>query len=85
MYTMRIDSAVSMSDLKRVDVNGEPGFEFVEDTAYKHLAFMPIGPNKGLMPMCSKDGKEFTLCVGAIKSGEKLDLIGIARDLESKR
>lgn len=83
-YMMRIDGAVSMADLRRVDVNGEDGFEFVENKEYRYLAFAPIGPHKELMPVCSKDGKDFTLCVGAIKSGEKLDVMRIARAIQEK-
>ena len=46
---------------------------------FKHLAFYPIG-NSFYMPLCSDDGENFVICYGAIRDGQKLDLIGMAQN-----
>lgn len=49
------------------------------DTAYKYLAI--IDDDGLLWPLCSKDHKEWEICIGAEKDGEILNLPALIEEL----
>ena len=81
---IEIDSAVSMADMEWMNEETDnPSMRFVEKNEYKYLTFLPLNErSRQLWPLCSKDKKEWTICVGATKDGKKLDLQTIAAALE---
>lgn len=73
IIVIKIDDAFSMADLEV----SEDSIKFPskgEICNYKYLSFFPLQKNcNKLWPVCSKDLKEWTLCAGATKNGERLD------------
>ena len=78
IHAFTIESAISFSEAKWINEDTDnPAIQLVENDEYKYLAFFPQDPDREhspLVAMCSKDGKTWTVCVGATKNGEKIDL-----------
>lgn len=76
---IEIDSAASMAEIQLTD----EAMRLTENEQYKYLSFFPLQKNcHKLWPVCSKDLKEWTICAGATKDGQKLDLINLTAMFE---
>lgn len=78
---IEVDAAASMSEMKmgKRTINFPP-----TNKQYKLVGFFPIGENGQIFPMCSKDGKKWSICCGAEKDGEPVDLLYIKTVVEEK-
>lgn len=81
---MEIDSACAAPDMAFKGINGNDiAIELVEDKEYKYLTAMPGLTESGdYLALCSKDMENWALCMGAMKGGEKIDLIAFAKTIE---
>ena len=64
-----LSAAVSMGDAN-IETNG---IRLHKSDEYKHLAFL-IQEDGIVVPLCSKDGNEYSICIAAYVDGEELPL-----------
>lgn len=79
-----IDSAVSFSTCEiHEEKEGEEYFKFgPADSDYKTIAFIS-GDDDHYAAYCSKDGHEYSICVGAFKGDKPIDLIFMTNLIDS--
>ena len=82
---MEIDSACAAPDTVFDGIDGDNAIiRLIEDKDYKYLTAMPGLTESGdYVALCSKDLKNWVVCLGAIKDGEKIDLIAFAWAIEN--
>lgn len=85
-YIFSVDAAASFADSQWVKTDdGEDAIRFEGlNSKYKHLMFIRLSEGEHLTPMCSSDGKEWSVCIGASIGSAKLDLMAMAALLERK-
>ena len=69
-----IDSAITMCDAVISEAEEDPMIHFVSNDEYKYLAFLPLFDDGSYAAVCSKDMKEWVLCVEAIRDGKSVDI-----------
>ena len=81
---IEIDGACAAPDMILGGIDGDSAtIRLIENKDYKYLTAMPgLAESGDYLPLCSKDLKHWVLCMGAIKDGEKIDLIGFAKSIE---
>lgn len=82
MPVFKIDSATSFADMKPQIVEGEEGVMFSDNSKYKYLSAMQLCEDGSYIPMCSKDLKKWSICIGAVIDGKPVDVKELAKKIQ---